>query len=50
MKTGILPLYHGTAHDLLIRMLEPDNLPEQYYFGTNKSAGLLKFKGRNELK
>ena len=38
------------ALDLLIRMLEPDNLPEQYYFGTNKSAGLLKFKGRNELK
>jgi hypothetical protein len=38
------------ALDLLIQMLEPDNLPEQYYFGTNKSAGLLKFKGRNELK
>ncbi len=22
---------------------------KQYYFGTSKSAGLLKFKGRNEL-
>ena len=38
------------ALDLLIQMLEPNNLPEQYYFGTNKSASLLKFKGRNELK
>jgi hypothetical protein len=38
------------ALDLLIQMLEPDKLPEQYYFGTSKSANLLKFKGRNELK
>ncbi|MDR3279637.1 MAG: DUF3990 domain-containing protein [Synergistaceae bacterium] len=38
------------ALDLLIQMLEPDNLPEQYYFGTSKSTNLLKFKERNELK
>jgi hypothetical protein len=38
------------ALDLLIQMLEPDKLPEQYYFGTGKAASLLIFKGRNELK
>jgi hypothetical protein len=38
------------ALDLLIQMLEPDNLPEQYYFGASRAASLLKFKGRNELK
>jgi hypothetical protein len=40
----------GAALDLLIQMLEPNNLPEQYYFGTSKAASLLKYKGRNELK
>jgi hypothetical protein len=41
---------NDAALDLLLQMLEPDNLPEQYYFGTNKAARLLKFKGRIELK
>jgi hypothetical protein len=35
------------ALDLLIQMLEPNNLPDQYYFGTGKSVRLLKFIGRN---
>ena len=39
-----------TALNLLIEMLEPNNLPEQYYFGTNKAAAMLKFIGRHELK
>jgi hypothetical protein len=39
-----------TALDLLIEMLEPNNLPEQYYFGTNKAAAMLKPMGRYELK
>jgi hypothetical protein len=26
------------ALDLLIEMLEPNNLPEQYYFGTSKGG------------
>ena len=39
-----------TALDLLIEMLEPDNLPEQYYFGTNKVAAMLKLIERRELK
>jgi len=38
------------ALNLLIEMLEPNNLPEQYYFGTNKAAELLNFTGRYELK
>ena len=38
------------ALNLLIEMLEPNNLPEQYYFGTGKASALLKFIGRHELK
>jgi hypothetical protein len=38
------------ALDLLIQMLEPNNLPEQYYFGTSRAASLLKLKGRSDLK
>jgi hypothetical protein len=38
------------AIDLLIEMLEPNNLPEQYFFGTNKAAALLKLTGRHEIK
>jgi len=39
-----------TALNLLIEMLEPNNLPEQYYFGTSKAAAMLKLTGREELK
>jgi len=39
-----------SALDLLIEMLESNNLPEQYYFGTNKAASLLILTGRRELK
>ena len=43
-------IFSDTALNLLIEMLEPDNLPEQYYFGTNKAAAMLKPTGRRELK
>jgi hypothetical protein len=39
-----------TALDLLIEMLAPNNLPEQYYFGTDKGASLLRLTGRHEVK
>jgi len=39
-----------TALSLLIEMLEPNNLPEQYYFGTSKAAAMLKLTERHELK
>ena len=39
-----------TALDLLIEMLESNNLPEQYYIGTNRAAAMLKLTGRRELK
>ena len=39
-----------TALDLLIEMLEPNNLPEQYYFGTDKATAALTSTGRHELK
>jgi len=39
-----------SALNLLIEMLEPANLPEQYYFGTNKATAMLKLTGRCELK
>ena len=35
---------------LLIEMLEPNNLPQQYYFGTSKAVAMLKLTGRHELK
>jgi len=38
------------ALGLLIEMLEPDNLPEQYYFGTDRAVALLKLTGRREIK
>jgi hypothetical protein len=40
----------NTALDLLIEMLEPSNLPEQYYFGTSKAAAALKLVERREVK
>jgi hypothetical protein len=42
-------ILNDNALDLLIEMLEPNNLPEQYYFGTDKAASLLKITGRHEL-
>ena len=39
-----------TALSLLIEMLEPNNLPEQYYFGTSKAVAMLKLTERHELK
>ena len=37
------------ALDLLLTLLEPYNLPTQYFFGTDKAAKLLNFKGRVTL-
>jgi hypothetical protein len=39
-----------TALNLLIEMLEPNNLPQQYYFGTSKAAAMLKLTERREFK
>jgi len=39
-----------TALNLLIEMLKPNNLPEQYYFGTDTAAARLKLTERHELK
>ena len=38
------------ALDLLIEMLEPSVLPEQYFFGNNNAAAMLKLTRRHELK
>ena len=38
------------ALDLLIEMLEPNVLPEQYFFGKNNAAAMLKLTRRHELK
>ncbi|MCL2010792.1 MAG: DUF3990 domain-containing protein [Synergistaceae bacterium] len=43
-------IFSDTALNLLIEMLEPNNLPEQYYFGTSKAAAMLKLTGRHELR
>jgi len=37
------------AMDFLIATLEPENLPTQYYFGTQKAVELLKFKRRERI-
>jgi hypothetical protein len=36
--------------DMLISLIEPNNLPAQFYFGSDKAAAMLKFKGRQEIK
>ena len=38
------------ALDLLIEMLEPSVLPEQYFFGNNNAAAMLELTRRHELK
>jgi len=38
------------ALNLLIEMLKPDKLPEQYYFGTSKAVSMLKLIERREIK
>jgi hypothetical protein len=43
-------ILNDTALDLLLTLLEPDNLPIQYYFGSNNAAKLLESKGRSKLK
>jgi len=37
------------AIKLLVEMLEPYNLPKQYYFGTPEASALLKLLGREKL-
>ena len=50
MNTANGAILSDTALNLLIEMLEPDNLPRQYYFGTNKAAAMLRLTERHELK
>ncbi|MDR1559569.1 MAG: DUF3990 domain-containing protein [Clostridiales bacterium] len=38
-----------TALDLLLAMLEPDNLPTQYFFGSNIATRFLVFRERSVL-
>ena len=38
------------AIDALIALVEPNNLPRQYFFGTQHAADLLQYKGRRVLK
>ena len=38
------------ALNLLIELLKPDKLPEQYYFGTSKAVSMLKLIERREIK
>lgn len=50
MNTANGAILSDAALDLLLQMLDPDKLPEQYYFGTTKAVSLLKFLGRSELR
>jgi hypothetical protein len=38
------------AMDTLISLIEPDRLPSQFYFGSQKAAAMLTLKGRREVK
>jgi len=42
-------ILNDTALNLLLELLEPDNLPTQYFFGTGEAVKLLEFKGRIAL-
>ena len=47
----VIPLSGGQvlsdkAVDALIALIEPDNLPWQFFFGTKRAADLLRFNGR----
>jgi len=50
MNTANCAILSDAALNLLIEMHEPNNLPEQYYFGTGKAAAMLKLTVRHELK
>ena len=49
MNAANSAILSGAALDLLLTMLEPNNLPTQYYFGSNTAANLLEFKERSVL-
>jgi hypothetical protein len=38
------------AIDALLALVEPDNLPWQFFFGTQRAADLLRFKGRGIIR
>lgn len=38
------------AVDALIALIEPDNLPWQFFFGTQRSADLLHYNGRRIIR
>ena len=51
----VFPLAKGRvisdrAVDALIALIEPDNLPRQYFFGTNRAADLLRLIERKRIR
>ena len=42
-------LLNERALDALITLIEPDNLPPQYFFGTQRAVELLQLKNRRKL-
>ncbi|MDR1572504.1 MAG: DUF3990 domain-containing protein [Clostridiales Family XIII bacterium] len=51
----VMPLSRGEiltdkAIDALIALIEPENLPWQFFFGTQRAAALLQFKGRRIIR
>jgi hypothetical protein len=51
----VIPLTKGQvltdkAIDALIALIEPDNLPWQFFFGTQRAADLLRFNGRKIIR
>jgi len=51
----IMPLTKGQAMtdkaiDALIVLIEPDNLPWQFFFGTQRAAGLLRLNERRKIR
>jgi hypothetical protein len=42
-------IQNDKAIDTLITLIEPENLPLQYYFGSVKAAALLRFKGTRKI-
>jgi hypothetical protein len=51
----VIPLTRGEiltdrAVEALIALVEPENLPWQFFFGTQLAADLLRFKGRRIIR
>jgi len=46
MSTANGEILSDDALNFLLKLLKPDNLPTQYFFGTERAVKLLDFKGR----